>query len=68
MRRVIAVALASVALASCASLYSPGGGYASYAQDQRACANLGIDPGTREFTSCVDNLAQTLRDDSSAEP
>lgn len=43
-------------ISACAS---PMAATDSQANERLACASLGIDPGSAQFSSCVANLAQT---------
>ncbi len=64
MYRLFILAVAVAALSACAIRPTPGSGYATTAQLQRGCANLGIDPGSAQFSSCVDNMQATLNQDA----
>lgn len=46
-----------LAVAACAA---PGNHAVQFAQEQHACAELGLAPGTTAFTSCVSNLDATM--------
>ncbi len=63
--RLAFLGVAAAALSSCAGPPGARSGYATMAEAERACADAGIDPGSGAFAICVDNLLQTLRDDSS---
>jgi hypothetical protein len=62
VERLIIMTLAS-ALGGCAPSF--GSGWPSWAQEERACAGLGLDPGSADFASCVGNLDATMRQDAS---
>jgi hypothetical protein len=53
---VALIAVLGVSTAACAG----NGQRAQWASEQRACANMGIDPGTDAFQNCVANLDATL--------
>ena len=66
MKKLLIVAAAALALSACAatqphyaSTVQPGN-----EQERHACAQMGIAPGTGQFSRCVSNLDQTLTDDS----
>jgi len=67
MYRLVFLVIAAAVLSSCAGSPDARSGYATMAEAERACADAGIDPGSGAFASCVDNLMQTLRDDSSVD-
>ena len=63
MHRLSLAAVAASATASCTP--TPGSGWMNAAQEQRACANAGIAPGSGGFATCVTNLDATMRQDPS---
>jgi hypothetical protein len=63
MIRLVLVAVTASALAACAA--SPGPDQVSLAKNQRACAAVGVAPGSGRFSRCVTDLNQTLSDDAS---
>jgi hypothetical protein len=57
MSRIILVSCFAALLAACGT-ESPG--QSALAQERLACADVGIDPGSRAFDQCVDDLDQSL--------
>jgi hypothetical protein len=49
-----------VVLAVLAACASPGQHAVQLAQEKQACAELGIDPGSESFSTCVGNLDATM--------
>ena len=62
MLRLIAIAALGTSLAACAA--TPGESSFGVAQEQRTCANTGLEPGTAPFQTCVGNLDATIRQDA----
>ncbi len=63
MQRLCLIVGATLMLAACAQgLHAGGSQTPQVADEQRACANMGIDPGSAQFASCVGNLDATLDD------
>jgi hypothetical protein len=63
--KIVALAVligSGLAISACADSYAQNGTMPQLAQERRACASLGIDPGTAAFQSCVGNLDQTMTD------
>jgi hypothetical protein len=61
MQRIAVVIAAALILAACASGGHAGGSqWPQRADEQRACADMGIDPGTALFDSCVGDLDATM--------
>jgi len=59
--RLCLIAGATLMLAACApGLHAGGAQMPQRVDEQRACADMGIDPGTGQFVDCVGNLDATL--------
>jgi len=55
------------AVLMCAAACAPGQGQMQLAQqERRSCAELGIDPGSADFGTCVGNLDATMFEQSNA--
>ena len=54
--KILALSAVLASAAACAS----NQGAVQVAQERRACAELGIDPGSQDFSSCVGNLDATM--------
>jgi hypothetical protein len=67
MIRFALLAAAAASLTACAGSPTGGSGAASLAQEQQACAEIGVAPGSGGFSRCVTNLDQTLKQDSSSQ-
>jgi len=63
MTRVLLAAALAASLGACANAPA-GSGYPSVAQQERACANAGIAPGSGRFARCVTNLQGSTSDDN----
>jgi hypothetical protein len=57
MSRIIPICFFAALLAACGT-QSPI--QTTLAQERLACADVGIDPGSRTFDQCVDDLDQSL--------
>jgi hypothetical protein len=63
MRRVCLIVGATLMLAACAPGPHAGGAQVpQLADEQRACAAMGTDPGSPQFADCVGNLDAILGD------
>jgi hypothetical protein len=65
MKPVLIALLPAMLLGACAA--GPQSGLSAtntVEHERRACANMGIAPGSGQFSRCVSNLDQTLTDDS----
>jgi hypothetical protein len=58
MSRIIPICLFAALLAACGTR-SPA--QSALAKERLACADVGIDPGSRDFDQCVDDLDQSLQ-------
>ena len=56
--RILSLAAILASAAACA----PNQGAVQLAQERHACAELGIDPGSSDFSNCVGNLDTTMFD------
>jgi hypothetical protein len=57
MSRIIPVCFLAALLAACGTQSAV---QSALAQERLACADVGIDPGSRAFDQCVDDLDQSL--------
>ena len=54
--KILGVSMILASAAACA----PNNSAVQLAQERHACAELGIDPGSSDFSSCVGNLDATM--------